>query len=44
VLAAPDAPAARALTAVAAALTAAPRGLAGRPLPLTPVSRPAALP
>ena len=44
VLAAPDAPAARALTAVAAALTAAPRVLAGRPLPLTPVSRPAALP
>ena len=44
VLAAPDAPAARALTAVAAALTAAPRGLAGRPLPLTPVAHPVARP
>ena len=44
VLAAPDAPAARALTAVAAALTAAPRGLAGRPLPLPPVAHPVARP
>ncbi|MCL2453825.1 MAG: Mrp/NBP35 family ATP-binding protein [Micrococcales bacterium] len=38
VLAAPGSPAAVALTDVAAALAAAPRGLAGRRLPITPVT------